>query len=365
MIQYLDTNWIYQNGSPPWQPFTAAASESWYQHVPGSTTTRIVSSGYGGGYLINQTNPQVQSFFQSYVRSHYGAEDGLMMDDQSASLSSQLFYATCGCGSSEEIGSTPALQAAHESMSAAMTHSDGQPYLQIDNSLPPNPYLPQGFGMLDPATGVEGLISEGAPEYNGTLDPFYSTLLDEIAYVANETSGFVVPLSYGAAGASYQQQSRRVQEATILLGYSSGHLVDWADLEQGSGDLAVWPEEGLYPTSPVESMGPPGGTGCLAGTGAVCSTGGHNDLQVAPGVYRREFDACYDQGVLFGPCAAIVNTTGSPITISSAWLEQSYGHQMTFSGGDAESGGSVNLTGSPFVPNSTTVGAQDATLLSP
>ncbi|MGO9889479.1 MAG: hypothetical protein ACLP0L_16430, partial [Solirubrobacteraceae bacterium] len=146
---------------------------------------------------------------------------------------------------------------------------------------------------------------------------------------------------------------------------SSGHLVDWADLEQGSGDLAVWPEEGLYPTSPVESMGPPGGTGCLAGTGAVCSTGGHNDLQVAPGVYRREFDACYDQGVLFGPCAAIVNTTGSPITISSAWLEQSYGHQMTFSGGDAESGGSVNLTGSPFVPNSTTVGAQDATLLSP
>ncbi len=257
MIQYLDTNWIYQNGSPPWQPFTAAASESWYQHVPGSTTTRIVSSGYGGGYLINQTNPQVQSFFQSYVRSHYGAEDGLMMDDQSASLSSQLFYATCGCGSSEEIGSTPALQAAHESMSAAMTHSDGQPYLQIDNSLPPNPYLPQGFGMLDPATGVEGLISEGAPEYNGTLDPFYSTLLDEIAYVANETSGFVVPLSYGAAGASYQQQSRRVQEATILLGYSSGHLVDWADLEQGSGDLAVWPEEGLYPTSPVESMDRP------------------------------------------------------------------------------------------------------------
>ena len=69
--------------------------------------------------------------------------------------------------------------------------------------------------MLDPATGVEGLIREGAPEYNGTLDPFYSTLLDEIAYVANETSGFVVPLSYGAAGASYQQQSRRVQEATI------------------------------------------------------------------------------------------------------------------------------------------------------
>ena len=98
VIQYLDTNWIYQNGSPPWHPFTAAARKA------GTSTCRgrqpaIVSSGYGGGYLINQTNPAVQSFFQSYVRSHYGAEDGLMMDDQSASLSSQLFYATCGCGS--------------------------------------------------------------------------------------------------------------------------------------------------------------------------------------------------------------------------------------------------------------------------
>lgn len=365
VIQYLDTDWIYQNGSPTSQPFNAAASESWYQHAPGSTTMRIASSGYGGGYLINQSNPEVRSFFQSYVRAHYGADDGLMMDDQSASLSAQLYYATCGCGSSEEVSSTPALQTAHESMSAAMTRSDGLPYLQIDNGLPPNPYLSQGFRMLDPATGMEGLISEGAPEYDGTLDPFYSTLLDQIAYVADDTSGFVVPLSYGAAGASYQQRSRRVQEATILLGYSPGHLVDWADLEQGSSDLAVWPEEGLYPTSPVQSMGAPGGSGCLAGTGAVCSTGGHNDVRAARGVYRREFRACYDQGVQFGPCAAIVNTTASPITIRSAWLTQSYGHQITFSGGDSQSGGAVNLTGSLFVPNSTTVGAQDATLLAP
>lgn len=363
VIQYLDTNWIYQNGSPPWQPFSAAASEGWYQHTPGSTTTRIASSGYGGGYLIDQSNAEVRSFFQSYVRAHYDAEDGLMMDDQSSSLSTQLYYATCGCETSDEVGSTPALQTAHESMSAAMTRSGGPPYLQIDNSLPPNPYLRQPFGMLDSATGVQGLISEGAPEQDGTLDPFYSTLLDQIAHVADDTSGFVVPLSYGAAGASYQQRSRRVQEATILLGYSPGHLVDWADLEQGSSDLAVWPEEGLYPTSPVQSMGAPGGSGCLAGTGAVCSTGGHNDLQVAPGVYRREFGACYEQGVPFGPCAAIVNTTASPITISSAWLTHSYTHQITFSGGDAESGGSVNLTGSPFVAKASTVGAQDATLL--
>jgi hypothetical protein len=363
VIQYLDTNWIYSTGSPPWQPFTSAASESWYQHTPGSSTTRIATSGYGGGYLINQSDPAVQSFFTSYVRSHYDVTDGLMMDDQSASLSTQLYYSTCGCSSSNEVGSTAALRAAHASMSAAMTHSDGRPYLQIDNSLPPNPFLPQGFDLIDRSTGAQGLIREGSPESNGTLDPYYSTLLDQIAYVANRTDGFVVPLSYGAAGAAYQQQSRRVQEATILVGYSPKHLVDWAALEQGSNNLAVWPEAGIYPTAPVQTMQSPGGNGCLAGAGGVCSTGGHNDVQVAPGVYRREFGACYNQGVRFGPCAAIMNTTASPVTIKSSWLTRSYRHQVTFVGGDAQSGGAVDPAGGAFTPDSTTVGGQDAAFL--
>ena len=50
-----------------------------------------------------------------------------------------------------------------------------------------------------------------------------------------------------------------------------------------------------------------GPTTILAGNGNVCSTGGHNDIQVAPGVYRREFGTCYDKGVRFGACAAIVS----------------------------------------------------------
>ena len=301
VIQYLDTDWIYLNGSPPWPSFSASASESWYQHTPGSQTNRVMSTGYGGGYLINQSNPAVQSFFQSYVRHNYASEDGLMMDDQSASLSSQLYYSSCGCSYTNEVPSSTALRTAHGAMSAAMTRANGQPYLQIDNTLPANPYLAQGLGMLNQSHGVQGLIKEGSPEYNGVLDPYYSTLLDEIAYAANSTGGFVVPLSYGSAGASYQPRSRRVQEGTMLLGYSPGHLVDWADLEQGSGHLAVWPEEGIYPTNPVQSMSAPSGSGCLAGTGVICSTGGHNDLQVSPGVYRREFGACNNQGVPVRP----------------------------------------------------------------
>ncbi len=365
VIQYLDTNWVYPTGSPTWAPLSAAASEDWFQHVPGSTTDRIATAGYGGGYLLDQANPAVQSWFAGYAQQNYDDVDGLMMDDQAPSLSSALYYATCGCSSTAEIGSDAALQAAHEAMSAAMVHTSGQPFVQVDNSLAANPYLPQGLGLLDHGSGVDGLIAEGAPEYDGTLDPFYSTLLDQIAYVADESSGFVVPLSYGQAGAAYQPAERRVQEATMLLGYSPGHLVDWADLEQGSGDLAVWPEEGIYPTGALESMSAPGGSGCLAGTGVVCSTGGHNDLAVSAGVYRREFSDCYDQGTGFGGCAAIVNTTASPITVSASWLTQSYGHEITFDGGDVQSGGSIDLTGLPFTAGQTTIPAHDAILLAP
>jgi hypothetical protein len=361
VIQYLDTNWLYPSGSPTWQPFAAAASENWYQHMPGSQTSRVTSNG--GGYLANQSNPAVQSFFASYARTNYDADDGLMMDDQSTSLSSILYYTSCGCSSTNEVGSDAALRAAHTAMSAAMTHSNGQPFMQVDNTLPANPYLPQGLDMLSQSASVHGLIAEGQPEDGGRLDPFYSTLLDQIAYVANNTKSFVVPLSYDQAGSSTQSQSRRVQEATILLGYSPGHLVDWADLEQGNNNLAVWPEEGIDPTKPVQSMGAPGGSGCLAGTGRVCPTGGHNDVQVAPGVYRREFAACYDKGVRFGACATIVNTTGSPVTVKSTWLTQSYRHQITFNGGDVQSGGTLSLTAAAFKAGSTTVAAHDATLL--
>ena len=56
VIQYLDTNWIYQQGSPPWASLEKAASESWYLHAPGSSSTRVGISSYGGGYLLDQSN---------------------------------------------------------------------------------------------------------------------------------------------------------------------------------------------------------------------------------------------------------------------------------------------------------------------
>jgi hypothetical protein len=127
----------------------------------------------------------------------------------------------------------------------------------------------------------------------------------------------------------------------------------------------VWPEEGIYPTDPAESMRAPGGRGCLAGVGVVCSRGGHNDLEVSPGVYRREFRACYSRGIWFGVCAAIVNTTGRPVVVRASWLSgMAFGHRIAFVGGDVQSGGTIRIKGSPFHAGATVVYPHDGMLLS-
>jgi hypothetical protein len=363
VMQYLDTDWDYADGSVP---LAGIAGDGWWLHEPSPNEgTRIFSDVLGGGFLINQMDGGVRAFFRSYARRHFDADDGLMMDWQSPGLPMELYYSTCGCSSTTEIRSNAKLRHAHELMSAALTHADGKPFMQADNSLPTNPYEPQGLDLLDHATGVDGLVAEGEPEDDGTLDPYYSTLLDQMAYVTTRTPAFVVPLSHGAAGASYQLQSRQVQEATILLAYRPGRVVDWADLEDGSRDLAVWPEEAIYPTGPLESMRAPGGRGCLAGTGRVCSRGGHNSLAVQPGVYRREFAACYLRRAPFGACVAIVNTTRRWVTVRSRWLTRRYRHQVTFVGGDVQSGGRVDVRGAPFRAGSTAVAPHSAMLLAP
>jgi hypothetical protein len=358
-VQYLDPNWVFVQGGAP---IMGAARESWWLHKPGFSDTahRIWVASHGGGGIVDQLRRAVDAWFRRYVRRHYDAYPALMIDDSAASLRAELYYA--GLRASEEIGSDRQLQAAHEAMAAALTHSDSSPYLQIDNALSANPSLPAPFALLGHPRSVRGLIAEGAPVDEGVLIPYYATLLDEIARVDATRRDFIVLLSYDSGGSL---RARRVQAATELLGYDGGHVVSWSDLERDSGDLAVWPEEGIVPADPLQSMSPPGGSGCLQGTGVICSTGGHHDLEVAPGVYRREFATCYDQGTPFGPCAAIVNTTGSPVTIQRSWLSQSYSHEITFDGGDVQSGGTVNLAGTPFAAGSTAIPADDAALLAP
>ncbi|MGA2013765.1 MAG: hypothetical protein ABSH51_24985 [Solirubrobacteraceae bacterium] len=360
VMQYLDTDWDLAQQPPI---IADSASESWWLHAP-RTGQRIFSPSAGGGYLDDQAIPAVRTFYTAFARRYYNSDDGLLMDWQSPSLSQELYYSNCGCAKTAEIHSDIALRRAHQAMAAALTRRNGSRFIQADNTLPPNPYTAQGLGMLNRSLGVDAWVVEGEPESFGTLDPYYSTLLDQIAYIATRTHGFIVPMSRAVAGASYATQTRQVQEGTMLLGFSPGHIVDWADFEQGSSNLAVWPEESIYPTGPVESMAKPGGRGCLAGTGTVCTRGGHTSVQVAPGVYRREFRACYLKRIAFGPCATIVNTTGGWVTVRSSWLKRRYRSQITLVGGDVQSGGSVDLGGASFRAGSTAVAPQDAILLS-
>jgi hypothetical protein len=365
VMQYLDTEWYYSVDAVP---VARAATGGWWLHKPGPLTIgtlgAIASDSLGGGYLLNQSNPAVRSFFQSYVRANYDSSDGLLMDWQSPSLMQELYYSNCGCSTTQEIGSDAALRASHRAMAAAMTHRNGAPFLQADNTLPSNQYLPQGFDMLDRANGVNGWITEGEPISSGQFDPYFAALLDQMAYITNRTQGFIVLLSRSPAGAAYQELSRRVQEATVLLGFKPHQVVDWADFEEGDGNLAVWPEEGIVPTQPIQSMPAPGGAGCLAGTGVTCTRGGHTSLEVAPGVYRRAFGACYRQRLRIGACAAVVNTTGHPVVVRRSWVRGvRLRHQITMIGGDVQSGGRVDPTGAPFAAGSTIIGPHDGVLL--
>lgn len=361
VMQYLDADWEFADSS---MRLATAASGKWWLHEPAPHQgVSIYSSANGGGFLIDQAQPTTRAFFRSYVRRHFNSDDGLFMDDQAPGLSEELYYATCGCSTTSEIRTDQQLQRAHELMSAALTHRNGSPFLQVDNSLAPNPYLPEGFGMLNPATGVRALSGDGIPISDGVLDPYYSTLLDQISYVAARPRAFLLLESHAPAGAPYLLQSRRVQEATMLLGFSPGHLVDWANLEVGGSGLAAWPEEAIYPTRPLQSMRRARGRGCLSGTGALCARGGHHDLQVAPGVYRRVFARCYRARVSIGPCAAVVNTTPRPVVVLARWLRRAFHHQIALVGGDVQSHGTIDVFGPPFTAGQTAVPPDDALLL--
>ena len=361
VMQYLDAQWYFANDHIR----LSHPSSGWWLHTGGAHGGQRILSGGDGGVLLNQGSIAVRAFCSAFVRNHFNADDGLLMDWQSPSLSQLLYYSTCHCASTREIHANSALRGTHTAMSSVLKHRDGTPFLQVDNTLPPNPFLPQGLDMLNSSIGVRAWMIESQPMNNGTFDPFYATLLDQIAYVATRTNSFIIPMSVGSAGAPYQLRSRRVQEGTMLLGYQPQQMVDWANLEEGSRDLPVWPEEGIYPTEPRQSMTAPGGPGCLAGTGHVCSRGGHNSLRVTRGVFRREFSACYRRGALFGGCATIVNTTGHAVRVRPGWLSGHYSHQIAMRGGDVQSHGHLDLVHFRFTAGTTQVGAHDAILLAP
>jgi hypothetical protein len=334
--------------------------ENWWLHEPGFSDAQhrlVISDNGNPGNLTNPQQSSLRDWLRSWARQHYDGYDGLMMDDSPASLHLALYDS--GFETSNELTSDAQVDAMNTQVAGAMTHQNGSPFLQVDNGITPNQYLPPGFGRLNNA-GTHGLLTEGIPMSDGTFTIYYDNLLDEMAYANTKTNGFIVLLGEDDTGSL---QARRDQAATVLLGYSPGHEVSWSNMDHDSPNLSIWPEEGIYPAQPVQSMPTPGGSGCLSGDGSSCSTGGHNALEVASGVYRREFGRCYNRGVAFGPCAVIVNWNDTPVTTQAGWLTGTYAHKVTMTGGDVQSGGTIDVSGGSYAAGAS-LPAHDSLILS-
>ena len=374
-LAYFDANVVWDDN-----PLKTASgmAESWWLHAADAgapaLANRLVGTdpAFGSAYFFDQDSDAGDGWVVDYIRTSFASWDGLMMDDTGACPSCHFYAADGHPSSSLEISTTAGILGEHEKLAGLLTHPDGTPYIQVDNGIQGNSYLPNSVPLLNKPGTVVGLVAESQP-WNGGMTTYYPGLLDEIAAVDHLQSGdFIALLSYDASGSL---QARRVQAATVLLGYAPTHVVSWADLEQNSSDLAVWPEAGIYPSNAIQSMGAPGGTGCFQGTGAFCSSGGHNDIMVAAGtdslgpsdggVFVREFRDCYDQGTAFGACAALVNDSKAAVIVNAAWLAQTYHHQTTMVGGDVQSGGTLDLQGATFTVGTTAIPAYDAFLLSP
>ena len=314
-IHYIDASRIYtylDTGG-----IIAKSRENWWLHYGGYTdfAHRIKAVlGTRTAYVVNQNTPAVQAFWQSYTRVWYPKYDALMTDDMGASIK-ELLYGT-NATSATELKTDAQVLAMHEGFSAKLTRSNGTPFYVVANGVSSNPYILHALQRIGTPPNVHGLISEGVPVANGIITRWYADLLDLMSQV-NAQPGFIVLLSYGS-GSVARVSDRYLHTATIWLGYSPGHEVSWEDLEGGTR-LNVWPEETMYPTTPVQSM----------------STGNSN-LLVAQYVWRREFRSCYLRGSLWGHCAALVNTNSVAVALRSAWLTQTYTNQIRVVGGDVQ-----------------------------
>jgi len=365
-VFYLDPNHSYDDTpsscmSHPDGDVVAAASEDWFVHDAGYTdSAHRVHGKSSSGCVIWEFNPNatgVQSWWRSYLRGNADTYDEYIVDNDPMELLNESYFSPSGggclpwptyCYTTQEIANDAAEVQAHANFVNAMSHSDGSPmYFFYQQASLDNVSLDlSALTTTNRFIGVtcEGCIATTAIPVRPTM---YAKVLNEMAAV-NAMSKIFMLISDGesSAGSSTQILQRLVTTGVIWLGYSEGHTIVEPNLEAMNDNLAVWPEDLIYPSGPIQSM-----------------VSGANDLEVAPGVWRREFTTCYQAGRFFGRCAAIVNSTGSALPIQAAWLSKTYGHVVTLSGGDALSGGTASVGTSTFVPNVTTIGASAAVLL--
>jgi hypothetical protein len=357
-VFYLDPSHVWNNSPSscvyyPDAQFVSAASEDWFIHNVGYTDkAHRVYGKSAAGCLIWQVNPAstaVQTWWLNYLRSNADSYDLMFLDDNATDLVDATYFHSGGgcmpwpslCHSTQELPTDAALVTARASFVNAMTYSDGRPmyFISQGNILP----------ELSSTTRYVGESCEGCVAMEpATVRPnMYATVLNDMAAMNNASTAFLL-ISQGSAsaGSSAQILQRLVSTAIVWLGYEEGHTIIQPDLEANTDNLAVWPEDLIYPAQPLQTM-----------------ASGAADLQVAPGVWRREFGTCYFAGQYFGHCAAILNANAAAVVVKSSWLTQTYHHVVTLSGGDVLSGGIASLSGAAFTSNTTSVPPTGALLI--
>ena len=357
-VFYFDPSHVYVSTLcpyPAYKDFLAEANESWFVHLPGrSDFAGRVQGTYMQSckgaripipvYEANQSNPAVRAFFANYLRQNGDDFDFYEMDDTSDALLTQMYGPGGGfckpqggngyCLATAEYSSDAALVQAHLALANALNHRNGSPMYFYYNGISFTSRSPLIPPLLGNGSRFRGVICENCTVNDGTLKPaLYTKVLGAMARIDSIPGAAFVELSTGKSpdGSSEQVAQRLVTTAVAWLGYADGHTIVWPNLEFTSHTLAVWPEDEIVPTDPLETM-----------------SNSAADLAVAPNVWRREFAACYQDGSPIGPCAAVLNGTSDPVHLSAGWFRGRYGHVITLNGGDAPSGGTISLDDAPL-----------------
>ena len=364
-VVYTDPNHLYAGPSctyPPAPAILAVASESWFIHDTGysDSSHRVYGVWSSGCYVweMNPNEPAYQAWWLSYLRNNADSYDLYFADDDYMKLSLEAYFSHFGggcqplptmCTSTQEIPDDAHQVLAHANFFNAMSHSNGSPMRFIfQNTSFDGALDASAFGASSRVVGMTCEACVTSIAYP-TLTNLYGKTMDEIATV-HQAGGVFVLIAHGNSptGSAMQTLQRVLTTAFTWLVYQEGYTVVWPDLELQNNNLAVWPEDLIYPSAPLQSM-----------------ITGHLDLQAAPGIYRREFSKCYQKGLYIAQCAALVNANSSAVTVAPSWLTQTYHHVVALSGGDVLSGGSALLSAAPFVAGTTQIQAGAALLLVP
>jgi hypothetical protein len=372
-VAYTNPNLVYSDALCPFEPdaqFLAASSESWFVHLSGySDAAHRVQGSYSRTcngtaetdpvYLADQANPDVVAWWNSYIQQNLNSWDYYWLDSTETTVAGQAFGpggsfcpGVSACSTTQEYPTDASVLAAHISFADALSHVNGSALQYFYNGFQFNSGTIENTSLLseDPSYFL-GAVCENCVVNAGVLQPAnYTQVLNGMLAVNGIAGAQFVQLDTGssASGSAAQISQRTVALAIAWLAYEDGHTVIFPNFEYTTENLAVWPEDLIYPGAPVQSM-----------------QWSANDIMVTGSVYRREFRQCFNEQVAIGPCAAIVNASSATVTVASSWLTQTYTHQITPQGGDVLSGGTLSLTTTTFTPNVTTIASGQAILLSP